>query len=146
MANEAFKQRLREAYQRAGGQEAVERRAKIAQTTLSYWLGPAKKLPPPDRLAELAAACDVTVEWLLTGAAPVVSGIDQKLLAVVLEEVERFLERPRRGGRRRIMIPADKAALAAKIYSFAAQRQAEDRVLKRPDNTRTVIANLLLQE
>jgi hypothetical protein len=146
MANEAFKQRLREAYQRAGGQEAVERRAKIAQTTLSYWVGPAKKLPPPDRLAELAAACDVTVEWLMTGAAPVVSGIDQKLLAVVLEEVDRYLAQRRRGGRRRLMKPHDKAALAAKIYGFAAQRQAEDRVLKRSDNIQTLIANLLLQE
>jgi hypothetical protein len=146
MANEAFKQRLREAYQRAGGQEAVERRAKIAQTTLSYWVGPAKKLPPPDRLAELAAACDVTVEWLLTGAAPVVSGVDQKLLAVVLEEVERYLARPRRGGGRRLMIPADKAALAAKIYGFAAQRLAEDRISKRSGDIKTLVANLLLQQ
>lgn len=146
MANEAFKQRLREAYQRAGGQEAVERRAKIAQTTLSYWVGPAKKLPPPDRLAELAAACNVTVEWLLTGAAPAVSGIDQQLLAVVLEEVDRYLARPRRGGRRRIMIPADKAALAAKIYALVAQRLAEDRTPKRSGDIQTLIANLLLQQ
>jgi len=146
MANEGFKQRLREAYQRAGGQEAVEQRAKIAQTTLSYWAGPAKKLPPPDRLAELAAACDVTVEWLMTGAEPAASGIDQHLLAVVLEEVDRHLARRRRGHLRRVMIPADKAALAAKIYSFAAEHLLQDRTRTRSDDIRRLVANLLLQQ
>ena len=147
MANEAFKQRLREAYGRAGGQEAVEQRAQIAQTTLSYWAGPAKKLPPPDRLARLAQACGVTVEWLLTGATPAPSAtpkdvIDQRLLAVVLEEVERHLGGRRRGARRRVMIPADKAALVAKVYAYAAQRRTE----RRGDDIQTLIANLLLHE
>ena len=146
MAHEDFKQRLREAYQRAGGQEAVEVRARIAQTTLSYWAGPAKKMPPPDRLAQVAAACGVTLEWLMHGAAAAARGVDQRLLAVVLEEVERHLARPRRGGRRRVMIPADKAALAARIYTIAAQRQAADLGRNQPADIQTLIVILLLQE
>jgi transcriptional regulator with XRE-family HTH domain len=145
MANEEFKQRLREAYQRAGGQEAVEQRAGIAQTTLSYWAGPAKKLPPPDRLAELAEACDVTVEWLMTGAVPTTNEVDQRLLTVVLEEVERYLGR-RHGSRRRLMIAADKAALAVKIYSFAARRMRENRRKISSSDIQTLVANLLLHQ
>jgi transcriptional regulator with XRE-family HTH domain len=146
MTNEEFKQRLREAYQRAGGQEAVEQRSRIAQTTLSYWAGRAKKLPPPDRLLELAAACGVTLEWLLTGSKPAATGIDQRLLAVVLEEVDRALTRRRRSGRRRVMIPADKAALVAKVYAVAAQRRVDVYARNRSNDLQTLVANLLLQE
>lgn len=144
MAHDTFKQRLREAYQRAGGQEAVEQRAQIAQTTLSYWAGPAKKLPPSDRLAQLARACGVTVEWLLTGAAPAAptDALDQHLLTVVLEEVERHLTHRRRGARRRVMIAADKAALVAKLYAFVMQRRRD----YGNEDIQTLVANLLLQE
>lgn len=146
MANEEFKQRLRAAYRRAGGQEAVEQRSRIAQTTLSYWASRAKKLPPPDRLLELAAACGVTVEWLLTGVTAVTSGIDQRLLAVVLEEVDRALARRRRSGRRRVMIPADKATLAAKVYALAAQRRVDIHAQSCTDDLQALIANSLLQK
>jgi transcriptional regulator with XRE-family HTH domain len=139
--HEAFKQRLREAYRRAGGQEAVEQRAAIAQTTLSYWAGPAKKLPPPDRLARLADACGVTVEWLLTGTERA-GVIDQRLLTVALEEVERYLAGRPRGARPRRMIAADKAALVAKLYAHAVQRWSETG----DKEIRELLANLLLHE
>lgn len=139
--HEAFKQRLREAYRRAGGQEAVERRARIAQTTLSYWAGPAKKLPPPDRLARLAEACGVTVEWLLTGTDRA-GVIDQRLLAVVLEEVERYLAGRSSAVRPRRMIASDKAALVARLYAYAVQRRSETG----EKQIRELLANLLLQE
>ena len=144
MTLDAFKQRLREAYRRAGGQEAVEQRSRVAQTTLSYWAGPARKLPPSDRLARVAQACGVTVEWLLTGAtpAPPSHDVDQRLLTTVIEEVERHLAGRRGGARRRVMIAADKAALIVKIYALVRQRRTD----YGEDDIQTVVANLLLHE
>lgn len=113
---DAFKKRLRSVLE--GRQEEVERVAKVPQSTLSAWLGEkAKKVPPADKLVRVAQARGVTVEWLLTGkatAAPMVAaGIDEAVLARVLEKIGKLIQ----GRKLKLRPGAAVARVIAEIYA-----------------------------
>lgn len=61
-------ERLRQAVNQAGGQTAVGRKAKMATTTINNYL--AGRDMKAAALVALAEACDVSIEWLATGAGP----------------------------------------------------------------------------
>lgn len=66
-AIEGFSDRLREAIQRAGGASAVSRRSRVALSTLNDYLK--GKEARFTRVAALAAACNVSLDWL-AGVSP----------------------------------------------------------------------------
>ena len=106
-------ERLRACMARAGDTTVrdVQRRTGVAYATLHNILDPAKTVTPgPETLKKLAAAYQVTVEWLLTGRERETDPADELIAA---------LEHPVAGVLRADVPVADVIAAA---YAYAAEK------------------------
>lgn len=66
---DAARERLRAAIDRAGSRQSIAEKAGISASALSTLLGPKGSTPSASRLARVATAANVSIDYILTGAA-----------------------------------------------------------------------------
>lgn len=75
-----------------GGNKVAAEIAGVTTKTITEWKSGAARVPL-EGAARLCASAGVSVDWLVTGSTPPVkSGVDQELLQMIIDELERFRE------------------------------------------------------
>jgi hypothetical protein len=115
--------RLRELKESAGSWRKLSEYAGVPENTLRGWINdgsPAPFLP----IARLAAAMDISLEWMASGALPKKRRrLDSNQLKLAIEAVEEGL-----AATHRVMNPAKKSELAMAIYDlFTESEHTPDR-------------------
>lgn len=109
----ALVERLRELKESAGSWRRLAEYAGVPENTLRGWINdgsPAPFLP----IARLAAAMDISLEWIASGEPPKKRrGLDSNQLKLAIEAVEEGL-----AATHRVMNPAKKAELTMAIYEL----------------------------
>jgi len=114
-----FRDRLRELIGRAGSQSAFARKSGVSQQVLSF-LERGTNDPSAMAAVLIAAAAGVSVDWLLTGAEPI---LDTDRLVLALEVFEEGLA----VSRRKIDNPRDRAEIIARLYLLCGEQKKPER-------------------